>query len=263
MELQINNDLATQGDIQNWIGKIFKTNRCGNIKVLGIHYKNKGHTWFICEFQDGYRVSACKDNIKKGKVNNPYEKLYFNVGYIGNVDKPSKHPLYNMWTDMLGRCYGDKYKFYQNISVAKEWHSFENFINTIKHVLGYKEYIKYKNDIRFCLDKDIIGRKTKYSINNCCFIPHKLNTFIGEQKKCNTSGYRGVSWDKNRQKWMAQYGGGNNTNKHLGRFDTKEEAYAISKEYRINVLNNLLNTDLKWIDIKIKYLCLEYFKSII
>lgn len=44
-------------------------------------------------------------------------------------------------------------------------------------------------------------------------------------RKNNTSGYRGVCWDKKRQKWFAQIDW---RRKHynLGYFDTKEEAYA-------------------------------------
>ena len=40
------------------------------------------------------------------------------------------------------------------------------------------------------------------------------------QSHNNTSGYIGVCYDKNRQKWTARYG-----RKNLGRFDTKEQAY--------------------------------------
>lgn len=39
----------------------------------------------------------------------------------------------------------------------------------------------------------------------------------------NTSGYKGVSWDKTNQKWRA-YIALNRKQKHLGYFDTKEEA---------------------------------------
>lgn len=38
---------------------------------------------------------------------------------------------------------------------------------------------------------------------------------------CNTCGYKGVSWHKKSQKWRATL-----RNKHLGLFDTKEEAAA-------------------------------------
>jgi hypothetical protein len=40
----------------------------------------------------------------------------------------------------------------------------------------------------------------------------------------NTSGYKGVGWDKSRQKWTAQIKV-NGKQKHLGRFDTPEAAH--------------------------------------
>lgn len=43
-------------------------------------------------------------------------------------------------------------------------------------------------------------------------------------RKDNTSGYKGVRWDKERKKWLAQIRI-NGVNKHLGRFSSKEEAY--------------------------------------
>lgn len=42
----------------------------------------------------------------------------------------------------------------------------------------------------------------------------------------NTSGLRGVSWDKTRNKWSAQIHI-NSKKKSLGRFDSKEEAYSV------------------------------------
>jgi len=41
----------------------------------------------------------------------------------------------------------------------------------------------------------------------------------------NKSGYKGVSWRKNGQRWIAQIGI-NGKNHHIGRFHTAEEAYA-------------------------------------
>jgi len=43
--------------------------------------------------------------------------------------------------------------------------------------------------------------------------------------KYNTSGYRGVTWDKSKRKWQATITK-NNKQYHLGRFNTPEEAHA-------------------------------------
>ena len=44
------------------------------------------------------------------------------------------------------------------------------------------------------------------------------------KKSSNTSGYKGVYWDKRRQKWCSKINV-ESRNKHIGYFTTKEEAY--------------------------------------
>ncbi|MDD1626201.1 MAG: HNH endonuclease [Methylococcaceae bacterium] len=51
------------------------------------------------------------------------------------------------------------------------------------------------------------------------------NTFNAGIQKNNNSGYKGVSWNAKRQKWIAQVGY-NKKSKYLGGFDTAEEAAA-------------------------------------
>lgn len=63
----------------------------------------------------------------------------------------------------------------------------------------------------------------------------KANVFLNNQnqgdRKNNTSGYKGVSWSKQRQKWRATITV-NKKHKHLGFFVTKQEAYACYLEAR-------------------------------
>lgn len=47
----------------------------------------------------------------------------------------------------------------------------------------------------------------------------------------NSSGHRGVSWDKRHGKWVAQ-GGRSKGRIHLGRFDSLEEAAAAAQSWR-------------------------------
>jgi|TARA_B110000908_G_scaffold144814_1_gene174679 hypothetical protein len=53
-------------------------------------------------------------------------------------------------------------------------------------------------------------------MSNACNIGKRSN---------NTSGYKGVYWDKRRQKWCAKINV-EFRNKHIGYFTTKEEAYS-------------------------------------
>lgn len=51
-----------------------------------------------------------------------------------------------------------------------------------------------------------------------------LNAMNVGIKSNNTSGYKGVTWHKRYNKWVSQIGI-NGENKHLGYFDTPEDAY--------------------------------------
>lgn len=57
----------------------------------------------------------------------------------------------------------------------------------------------------------------------------------GRQRKNNTSGMRGVCWDKSRNKWIVIFKAHGQT-RNLGRFDTKEEASAAYEKARAEVL---------------------------
>ena len=66
-------------------------------------------------------------------------------------------------------------------------------------------------------------------IENLRVVPPSENAMNRGPTINNTSGYKGVFWDESRQKWLAQAQykceqTGKRKNKHLGRYDDKEEA---------------------------------------
>lgn len=71
----------------------------------------------------------------------------------------------------------------------------------------------------------INGGKTDNRINNLRPATRSQNLKNQEKHSNNTSGYKGVCWDKSKQKWKA-YGRLNGKSFHLGYFDTREEAWA-------------------------------------
>lgn len=58
---------------------------------------------------------------------------------------------------------------------------------------------------------------------NLRVVTHRQNIINMGARKHNTSGFRGVGWDKEKRKWRVQIRNGT-TNKFIGRFDTPEEA---------------------------------------
>ncbi len=114
----------------------------------------------------------------------------------------TKHPLYNIWGLMVGRCYNKKglqYKDYggRGISVCDEW--------------------KYKPElfIKWCLDNgwekgleiDRENNDGNYEPNNCRFVTSQTNIInMRLIQENNTSGYRGVFYHKNKKSYVCQIG---------------------------------------------------------
>lgn len=77
------------------------------------------------------------------------------------------------------------------------------------------------------IDGDALNNR----ITNLRCVPRRINMQNKSKYKNNTSGITGVSWNRQRSKWVAQacIGG---KNRHLGVFKTKEEAQSRVMEAR-------------------------------
>ena len=85
----------------------------------------------------------------------------------------SKHPLYNVYNNMINRCYDTNNKSYNDygargVVVCDEWkNSIDNFYNWA---------IKNNWELGLHLDKDIKGNGFLYSPNTCTFVTPKVNS---------------------------------------------------------------------------------------
>ena len=141
-----------------------------------------------------------------------------------------KHPLYNTWIHMRGRCYNIKDKDYRNyggrgIQICNRWLDINNFIEDM--------YPSYKKG----LSLDRVDVNGNYEIDNCRWTTQYVQTQNSRDiKSNNTSGYRGVVYYKDVNKWMA-YIGVDKKRIYLGYHQT---ALAAAKAYETYVrLNNL------------------------
>jgi hypothetical protein len=80
-----------------------------------------------------------------------------------------------------------------------------------------------------------IGNDNKFS--NLREATHKQNSENRCLPSTNTSGFRGVSWDKDSNKWRA-YVKHNGKMKHLGRFQTAEEAAKVAAAKRAELFTH-------------------------
>ena len=145
----------------------------------------------------------------------------------------STHRIYGVWVGMKRRCENKKHKAFKyygsiGIKVCDSWNSVENFIEDM--------YPSFKEGLT--LDRK--DNNKGYSKNNCRWATRKVQTRNTRLLFANnTSGYRGVSYDKSRKKWKSTITIKNNQ-KFIGRYNTNIEAAKAYDSYVIE--NNLEHT---------------------
>lgn len=147
----------------------------------------------------------------------------------------SRHRLYRVWSVMLDRCENKNNKGYENygargITVCDEWKTdFKSFYDwAIEN--GYQEGLTI----------DRIDNDNGYFPNNCRWTTKKVQSRNTRQIMItNTSGYRGVCWNKRYNKWVAKISV-NKKRIHLGNFGDKIEAAKAYDKYIED--NNLEHT---------------------
>ena len=143
------------------------------------------------------------------------------------------HRLYSTWNSMMARCYNINKNSYINygskgITVCERWHNVANFIEDM-----FPSFEKG-------LTLDRIDVHGNYEPENCRWVTRNIQSQNTRRLRSNnTSGYRGVYWDKATSKWRVQITV-NNKSKHLGRFTNLEEAARAYDQYIID--NNLEHT---------------------
>lgn len=146
----------------------------------------------------------------------------------------SKTKAYKIWLGILRRSYDKKYKekfkTYSCCKVCDEWLLFSNFKKWFDE--NYRFDLENQG-VKLELDKDLLGKDEKlYSPENCIFLPYDVNTFIRKRNSNNTSGFVGVTWDKECEKWRVRINGfETKKNINYGRFDNFEEACQVYKRF--------------------------------
>ena len=144
----------------------------------------------------------------------------------------SKIKLYNVYNFMKARCYNEsvtQFKDYggRGIKVCDRWLNNFNSFYVWAITSGYSEGLTLD---RVDVNKD-------YEPDNCRFTSRSTQSQnTREIRISNTSGYRGVSWNKVTNKWISQIWV-SNTHQYLGQYSTALDA---GKAYERYVrLNNL------------------------
>ena len=128
-------------------------------------------------------------------------------------------PYYMKWKDMICRCYSTKVSVrqltYKDCTVTDDWLTFSSF----------KVWMKKQNWKGNELDKDILKQGNKiYSPSTYLFVSRAVNMLLNDNKASRGDFPVGVSINKNTGKFRARFTV-NGKEKHIGTFDTQDEAY--------------------------------------
>lgn len=219
-------------------------------RIYEVRYNNQGTPMRIIrygsisdidiQFMDEYGHivhNAMYTNFKNGQIKNPYDKSTYDVGYLGAGKYMAKADgkvveSYNVWHDMIRRCYSEKSKekfqaYFHICTVSKLWHNYQNFAEWFNEN-------KYEVDGRLHIDKDILYPGNKiYCPDTCLLVPQRINMlFLNKPNKRGLP--NGIVRYSN--KYLVKYNG-----VECGYRNTLEEAfelYAIIKKDAIIKIAN-------------------------
>ena len=207
------------------------------IEDLGYQYatlnsKNKRkYGIFKCYCGTEFRTQI--DKVKSGHTKSCgcyYRKV---VGKCNATHKLTNHRVYKIWNSMMQRCSNPNDRAYKNygdrgISVCERWKDISNFIEDM--------YPTYQEGLT--IDRE--DTNGNYEPSNCRWTTREVqnrNTRVLQIN--NTSGYRGVSWNKRREKFIVKIGV-NSKYKTLGAFNDAISGAIAYNNYVIE--NNLEHT---------------------
>lgn len=250
------------------------TNRTGEININNfgsemviVEYRNARDIDVFFSEYDWTAKSVEYGKFKNGNVKCPYEPKVYNHGYIGEgkykvSENGKKTKCYTIWQHMLERCYDEKYHkkepTYKNCTVDNNWLNFQNFAK------WYYENFYQIEEEKMCLDKDILNKGNKvYSDKTCVFVPNNINSLFTKSDKVRGKHPVGVCYNKAKKKFQAKcsvydYDKNKKKLKHLGYYETPEQAFEVYKEFKENYIKQVADYYKKNIPDKLYNAMYEY-----
>ena len=231
-------------DIKSSVGVVCKSKSFGDFKIVSY----KGYNNVVVEFlETGYQKLCQNKEIKTGAVKDKLLPSVLGVGIVGdkyNCKINGKYVKeYQLWTDMLKRCYGEKrhlrHPTYKDCEVSDNFKSYEHFYDWCNKQIGF-------DNEGWQLDKDLLTKGNKvYSEDTCVFIPKEINLALTKSDKIRGEYPIGVCWHKKGKAFVAQVSKNTVKREHLGSFKTELEAFNAYKEAKESFIKEQAN---KWKD---------------
>lgn len=160
-----------------------------------------------------YAKGLCQKHYAR---NYKYGNPYYTTRIVG--ENRNKNPVYKVYHAMLDRCKNPDNKFYsyyggRGIRVCKRWQGLNGFTHFVRDMGERPEGLTLERT----------DNSKGYSPTNCRWATYSDQQYNQRVPVTNTSGHKGVSLFKATGKWSA-YMHVNKRRKHLGYYDTMEEA---------------------------------------
>lgn len=176
---------------------------------------------------NGHGCSSCKaekcSKRLKGKIRSKRRRLIYGVGINDfNGITSTKDKSYNIWRQMLFRCYSKYYykrPTYMDCTVCDEWH----------HFSAFKKWFDENYIDGYTLDKDLTRRGNRvYCPQYCAFIPNEINALLNTHKR-SRGAVKSLGVSYFRGKYVAQCSFGDGNPIPIGAYNTEEEAFIAYK----------------------------------
>lgn len=196
--------------------------------------------------EKAYETVVTTNNIKLGRVKNPYHPQIFGKGFMGVGPYSSTHESgrgncrqRTLWGNMLMRCYDEeqlvKGPTYSDCIVEEHFLNYQNFAPWCEKQVGW-EY----ND--WCLDKDILKKGNKiYSRELCVFVPREINNLFTSRVRFRGDFPLGVYWCAVKERYVSQCNI-NGKRTWLGYFGNPEEAFLVYKQAKERHIKEVAET---------------------
>ena len=224
------------------VGRVCKSKLSGDFKILKYNGYGNVEIQFL---KTGYEMVARLGDIKNGSIKDSYLPSVFGAGILG-TKYPSKvngvnTKEYEIWCNMLRRCYSDSFKkkqpTYEGCEVGDKFKSYEYFYEWCHIQIGFANK-------DWQLDKDLLIKGNKvYNESTCVFIPKDINSLLTKSAASRGEYLIGVSWCNTKKAFVARVSRNKGCSEHLGSFNTELEAFHAYKEAKESFVKEQAN---KW-----------------
>ena len=183
-------------------------------------------------------------SFNNGTIKCPYEPRYYSKGYLGEgkykVKENGKNTdEYNIYHDMLRRCYDPKYQErYPTYKGCKV----EDYLLNFQHMGEWIDdnYYEIPGE-KMCLDKDILCKGNKvYSRDTCIFVPERINNLFTKRDNARGDSPIGTT-ELPSGNYQVYCNNGYGKLIYLGVYPTKEEAFRVYKEYKESLIKRTID----------------------